>query len=268
MLAAYFNSLHEAVHRRMALVTAGIAVVVAICFNWFVHLPPAGADGIVLFGTRPLGPESIAVPALFVTEAEFTGFFWLFLGVLAGAPLLISALERGWTELTFSKGTARWRIMTGRYLGGVTLYLATMLLAAFPLALRLWVKTGISPQPLLVALLLQAIGFAALIALAMLATLLRASSALPIVLALLVWMASPQLYRRKETLYPFLTSSWSRHLMDGVYAVLPKTSELDGLGTDYIQLGRITAWWPVWTTLLFAAAVMATTLVLLRRKSL
>jgi ABC-type transport system involved in multi-copper enzyme maturation permease subunit len=267
MLAAYLNSLHEAVNRRMALVTFGIAVVVAVTFNWVVHLKPIGDDYMVVFGNRPLGPASLAVPSLFTSEAQFTGFFWLLLGVLAAVPLFASALEKGWTELTLSKGTARWRIMMGRYFGGISIYFVTLAVASVPLALRLWVQTGISPKPLFIALLLQTVGFAALIALAMLPCVAQLSSAVGMVLAIIVTVVSPYLYRRTDTFYQVFTSHWSRGIVDWMYRILPKNSELDGLSTSFIMDGHLGSWWPIWSTMLFTVALLAGSLYYLRRKS-
>lgn len=267
MLAAYLNSLHEAIYRRMALVTFGIAVVVAVTFNWVVRLKPIGSDYMVMFGNRALGPASLGVPALFSSEAQFTGFMWLLLGVLAGVPLLASALEKGWTELTFSKGTARWRIMMGRYFGGITLYFVTMGVASLPLAVRLWLQTGVSPKPLLIAMLLQTIGFAALLAIALFATVPQLSSALAMVLALIVWIVSPYLYRRSETFFQIFQSSFAHGLITWMYRILPKTSELDGLSTTYIMDGHLSSWWPIWSTMVFTVVLVGGSLYYLRRKS-
>ncbi len=110
MFAAYLNSLNESINRRMALVAFGLAIILAIVFNWGVHLKPIGTDFMVVLGNRPMGPASLAVPALFASEAKFTGFIWLVVGIFAAVPVIASTLDKGWLELTFSKGTARWRI--------------------------------------------------------------------------------------------------------------------------------------------------------------
>jgi ABC-type transport system involved in multi-copper enzyme maturation permease subunit len=267
MLAAYLNSLNESINRRMALVAFGLAIILSIVFNWGVHLKPIGTDFMVLLGNRALGPASLAVPALFSSEAKFTGFIWLVVGIFAAVPVIASTLDKGWLELTFSKGTARWRIMLGSYFGGITIYVCTLAVAALPLAFRLWLVTGIGPKPLLVALAIQTVGFAALVALAMFATLPQLSSALAMVIALVVWIASPYLAQRQDSFYTFFTSSFSRGIIEWVYRILPKTSELDGLSASYITDGHLTSWWPIWSTMVFTLVMISVSLYALRRKS-
>ncbi len=267
MFAAYLNSLNESFNRRMALVAFGLAIIIAIVFNWGVHLKPIGTDFMVLLGNRPMGPASLAVPGLFASEAKFTGFIWLLIGILAAVPVIASTLDKGWLELTLSKGTARWRIMLGSYFAGISIYLCTLAVAALPLAFRLWLVTGIGPKPLIIAMLIQAIGFAALIALAMFATLPQLGSAIAMVLSLVVWIASPYLAQRGDTFYTLFTSAYSREIIDWMYRILPKTSELDTLSANYIMDGHISSWWPIWSTMLFTVVVISLTLFLLRKKS-
>ena len=198
MIAAYLNSLLEAVNRRMALVLAGVALLVAGVFLWIVQMKPL-PDGtsVILLGNNFLGPAILAVPAVFRAEIQQTGALWLLLAIFAAAPLLSSSVEKGWLELTFSKGTSRWQIFLGRFLGGLTLYFLTFLLATFPVALRLWWKTGVGPLPLAVALLIQTFSFAALLAVVALATLPQKGMALPIMAAVAVWFISPILAWRQ-----------------------------------------------------------------------
>ena len=267
MFAAYLNSLNESINRRMALVAFGLAIIIAIVFNWGVHLKPIGTDFMVVLGNHPMGPASLAVPALFASEAKFTGFIWLVVGIFAAVPVIASTLDKGWLELTLSKGTARWRILLGSYFGGITIYLCTIAVAALPLAFRLWLVTGIGPKPLLIAILIQTVGFAALVALAMFATIPQLSSALAMVLSLVVWIASPYLAQRQDTFYTLFTSNFSRGIIEWMYRILPKTSELDSLSANYITDGHLTSWWPIWSTMVFTLVVISLTLYLLRRKS-
>jgi len=268
MLAAYFNSLLEAVNRRMALVLAGVAVLVAGTFCWIVQLKPL-PDGtsVIFLGSNFLGPATLAVPSVFGAEIQQTGALWLLLAIFAAAPLLTSALEKGWIELTLSKSTSRWKIFLGRFLGGVTLYFVTFLLATFPVALRLWWKTGVGPRPLAIALLIQTLSFAALLSIVALATLPQKGMALPAMAAVAVWFFSPSLARRQQSYYSFFTSHFSRGVLDWVYRILPKCSELESMCFAYIHDGKIASWWPFWSTGIFAAAMLGLTFCLLQRKS-
>src|ERR1700683_763419 len=268
MIASYPNSLLEAVNRRMALVLAGVALLIAGVFLWIVQMKPL-PDGtsVILLGTNFLGPATLAAPAVFRAEIQQTGALWLLLAIFAAAPLLSSSVEKGWLELPFSKGTSRWQIFLGRFLGGLTLYFLTFLLATFPVALRLWWKTGVGPLPLAVALLIQTFSFAALLAVVALATLPQKGMALPIMAAVAVWFISPLLASRRDIFDSFFASHFARGSLDWAYRILPKCSELEKMCATFIQDGRIATWWPLWSTAVFLAATLGLSMWLLERKS-
>jgi len=268
MLATYLNSLREAFNRRVALVLIGIALLISVLLNSFVRIQsfPDGTD-VVLMGSRSLGPAETAVPDIVEKASSLLGTLLPLLAIFAAAPMLASTLEKGWLELTFSKGTPRWKIFFGRFLGGATLYSCTFLLATFPLAYRLWWQTYVSTWQVIVALLLETLGFVALLAVAALATLPQKGVALPIMASVAIWFFSSPLAHRYTTYYQFLNSYTARWLVDWIYRIFPKCSELDSLSSSFIQHGHITSWWPIWSTGIFTVAVLGLALGMLDRKS-
>lgn len=268
MFATYINSLHETLSRRVALVLFGVAILVAIAFNWFVHVRPlVNGTSTMIVGAQLPTPPGVAVPAVLESVLRATGTLWLLLATFAAAPLLTSTLEKGWLELTFSKGTPRWDIFLGRFLGGLTLYSFTFILATFPLALRLWWETGIGTWRIGIALLIQTFSFAALLSAAALATLPQKGVTLPIMASVAIWVLSPSLAMRQEAYYRIFTSHFARTIVDWAYRILPKCSELEDLCVSLVHGGRITSWWPVWSTGVFTLAVLSLTLWQLSRKS-
>jgi hypothetical protein len=270
MFAAYVNSLHEAFNRRMGLILVGLGILLAGALNWIVHIRPLpGGDTMVLFGNRMLGPGSLATPAIYTSELQIIGeLFWILLSILAAAPLLASTLDRGWLELTLSKGTARWKIFLGRYFGGVSLYLAASLLAMLPLAIRMAIVTHTSIWSFIVAMLIQTYSFAALLSLAALACLPQLGPAPPVLLGIFASILAPVLQYRERGLYQVLTGSLSRHVLDWAYKIMPKTTELLGMGVTLIQEHHVDSWWPFWSTGVFTAVTLSLTLWVLQRKSL
>jgi ABC-type transport system involved in multi-copper enzyme maturation permease subunit len=270
MLAAYIHSLREAVNRRMGLVLVGVGILLAYTFNHMLRvdaLVPKNLS-IVFINGNVLGPANLAGPSIFKYLIQNSTAIWIFLSVLAATPLLTSALEKGWVELTLTKGVPRWRVFLGHYFGGITLYTLTLVLILLPISLRLWWQTGVSPEPLIAGILLQVFSFAALMAIAALASLAQSGVGLPAMLTLGAFLVSPFLARRDAMFYPTFTSGWSRGLIDWVYRILPKTSEIEGQTLSYIQDHTITAWWPFWSTGLFLVCTLGLTLWLLHRKSM
>jgi hypothetical protein len=270
MLAAYIYSLREAVNKRMALVLIGLAVLFAVLFFFLISVTPLQPKemSMVFLGKRMLGPASLAVPAAMSAEVSITGGLWLFLAIFASVPLLVSALEKGWVELTLTKGVARWKVLLACYFSGLTLYAATLLVAMVPTALWLWMKTGVSCKALLVAILIETLGFAALMSLAVFASLTRTGAALPIMLAIFVDILSPILAGREQTLFMLITSNWGRGTINWIYKILPKSAELVGAANNYLQFGSIKNWFPFWSTGIFIVAVLGSSIWMLHRKNL
>jgi ABC-type transport system involved in multi-copper enzyme maturation permease subunit len=269
MFASYWYSLGEALSRRVAYVVIGLALLVAVIFNWLVHIHTGqnGALAIVIASQRGM-PPALGVPVVIESELRATGQLWLLLVIFAAVPLLTATLEKGWLELTFSKGTSRWMIFLGRFLGGVTLYGVAFLVATFPLAARLWWATGIATWQVAVVLLIQSFSFAALLSVAALVALPQKGVSLPIVASVGLWLLSAPLADRRTIYYRLFTSHVAREIIDWAYRILPKTSELEGVSVSLIQSGRLELWWwPLWSTGLFTLAVLGLSLWLLERKS-
>lgn len=269
MLTAYFDALRECFSRRAGLVLLGVAALAATLFCLVVKVRtlPNGATAVSL-GTLPVAPSAFAVPSVLVSVSDASGVLWILLAIFATAPVLTSILEKGWLELLFSKATPRWRILVGRVGGCLTLYAMTFAIATGPLALKLWLKTGVATWPILVALLLETLSFAALLGVASLATLTQKGVALPIVGAVAIWFLSPLLAHREQWYYPLVRPGFGRALIDWAYRLLPKVSELQSLSDAFVRDRMISSWWPVWSTATFTIALFALAIVLLQRKSL
>jgi ABC-type transport system involved in multi-copper enzyme maturation permease subunit len=270
MFAAYMHSLRETINKRMALVLIGMALLFAVLFYFIISVTPLEPRdmSMVFLGKRTLGPASMAVPAAMSAEISITGGLWLFLAIFASVPLLISALEKGWVELTLTKGVARWKVLMGAYFSGLTLYVATLLVAMVPTALWLWMKTGIGCKTLLVAILIEALGFASLMSLAVLASLTRTGASLPIMLAIFVDILSPVLSGREQGLFQIVTSNWGRATLNWTYKILPKPFDLVTAANNYIQYDSLKNWFPFWTTGLFTVVVLGISMWMLSRKNL
>jgi hypothetical protein len=269
MLAAYLHSMRESVNKRMALVLIGMALLFTVIFFFIFQIRPLQPKNLsmILMGGHMLGPATLAVPAAMSAEIQQTGALWLLLGIFGATPLFVSAMEKGWVELTFTKGTGRWRLLLGVYFSGLTVYATALLVALVPTAIWLWARTGVGCKPLLFAILLEVLGFASLMALAALCSLPRTGASIPIMAAVLVFILSPLLAERKNTFYLLFTSNWSRAIVDWSYRILPKPSEITGAAIKYTQMGSIGSWFPIWSTGVFIIVTMGLTIWLLHRKS-
>ncbi|GEM_PF-2945245 len=268
MITSYWDALHESLSRRVALVLIGLALVTSVGFNLLVKVTPLPNKQFrIVLGNAPLPMRDIGVPAmvhnLVSQQMGIAGTLWILGALFGAAPLFSSTLEKGWLELLFSKGTSRWQIFLGRFLAGATLYAITFGVATFPLAVRMWWQTDVRVWEISVAMLLFTLSFASLMAVAAMASLPQRGASLPILGGVAVWLFSPFLMRRAEMdAWP-----WVKPVLDWAYRIFPKCSELGDAASAYLKTGHITAWWPIWSTGVFIAVVMAYTLWSVERKS-
>jgi len=269
MFAAYMHSIREAVNRRMALVLIGMALLFAVILFLIVNIRRMDDGSSMLFlGQHMLGPATLAAPAAYSVEVSIAGGLWLFLAIFASVPLLVSMLDKGWVELTLTKGVARWKVLLGCYLSGITLYVLTLCVAMLPTAIWLWMKTGVSCKALFVAIAIEALGFASLMALAAYASMTRTGAALPIMIAVFVDLLSPVLANREHGLFTLISSNFWRGVLTWAYRILPKPYDLVQASTNYIQYGTHCTWLAFWSTGLFVVVMMGLTMWTLHRKSL
>jgi ABC-type transport system involved in multi-copper enzyme maturation permease subunit len=269
MLAAYLNSLDEMMSRRMAYVLCGIALIITFVFNYVLHIQNTPRGALLVMGKGMFLPAIMVVPAVLQEEIGVTSFVWFLLVIFATAPLLTASLEKGWLDLTFSKGTARWKIYLGRFLGGVSLYAFTFALATFPLAARIWWSTGMPTWSIAVALLIQSLSFASVFSISALAALLQKGPALPIIGSVGVLVVSSPLADRQVIYQALFSSQIFRELTDWTYRVLPKVVELETLCRYLVAGDKFNSgyWWPIWSTAAFTVAILSLTMWLLHRKS-
>jgi ABC-type transport system involved in multi-copper enzyme maturation permease subunit len=273
MWATYWSALEETGHRRLIVILIGIAMLTTLFFNRSVGFDRT-ADGVdVIYIGRDLnpysnrGPYELAVPLVLGQEMSVAGMVWLLLTLVSASVLLVETLERGWIELIFSKGTRRWQILVGRFLCSATLFYLMAFITAAPVAARLWWKTGVPTWQFVVAALIQTLSFASVLSVAALATLPQKGVALPILSAVGVLSLSPLLLGREETYYEYIKSEFLRRVLDWIYYIMPKCTELDRVAVGFLQNSAVQTSWPLWTTGLFTLSTLVLTLWLLERKS-
>jgi len=265
--------MEEAGQRRLVIVLAGIALVTTFFFNRAVGFGKT-ADGIdVIYIGRDLtpntnrGPFVLAVPMVLGQVMSLAGTIWFLLTLLTASVFLVETLERGWIELIFAKSARRWHILTGRFLSGATLFFLMTFVATAPIAARLWWKTGVPTWQFVVAGLIETIGFASVLSVAALAALPQKGVALPILSAFGVWSLSPLLMNREVIYGEYIKSEFLHQVLDWVYYIMPKCSEIDTIAIGFLQNSAVQTSWPIWTTGLFTLSCLVLTLWLLERKS-
>src|SRR5215475_3200670 len=138
MWSAFWDALQEVGGRRVVVVLLVLAFVVGLLFNHAIRFERLAGVEVLFEGALNMGPWAFAVPTILARITTVAGTIWLVLMIFAGCPQFVAMLEKGWRELTFSKGTARWQIMLARWLSLVLLFYVLVVVSCLPLAARLW----------------------------------------------------------------------------------------------------------------------------------
>ncbi len=93
-----------------------------------------------------------------------------------------------------------------------------------------------------------------------------ANAAVAILFAFVQLMLSSTLTPGRRSLAAYFEWRVTRAAIEWTYRILPKTSELDAMARNYLRSGQIETWWPVWSSALFMAGMLALSHVVLARK--
>jgi ABC-type transport system involved in multi-copper enzyme maturation permease subunit len=164
----------------------------------------------------------------------------VFLGIFATAGIVPSMMEKGTIDLLLSKPLPRWMILLGRALGGITalgmnlILFLLALLALYGIASGVWVWSFVTAT-FGIAMFTFIVIYSAVILL----NVTTEGWILPMSLVYLHFVILANFLRGREaTLFTFISSEPLRRIIDGLYYILPQTSDLIA-NTDTIYTGSI-----------------------------
>ncbi len=255
MLTLFVQTLWESVHRRVALAMIVVATLVAGGFIYFTHFVTVNGKLLIVV-RQSTYPADMEVREQLSIMLNITSGPWIFLGLFAVAPLLCSHFEKGWAELLFAKGVARWQIVTARLAGATCVFaLTVLLLCVVPGSYLAW-RADVALQPFFVSLLLVLLSFVAFSSVMLLVSTSQPNPAALIAVGFVQMILSQSLFNR-QAMYGIITWKWAQSLIDWTYRILPKNAELSLLGSRYLRQPTEFAWWPVWSTAVFTVAAFA-----------
>jgi ABC-type transport system involved in multi-copper enzyme maturation permease subunit len=117
-------------------------------------------------------------------------------------------------------------------------------------------KTGVWTSGFLLGIPITIIAFASLLSVIVLIGVLSESSAVAVMVTVGLMILSPIL-AAKDTVTRLLSSDWSRELWRALYWVLPKIYGTAQLAFTLVRGRPVESWEALWTSALFAIAVLA-----------
>lgn len=242
-----------------------IALVTALVTDAANLMPSSGVKIGPPDSARALTINDVAI-AMQAALTSMLHLAALFLSIFATAGILPSMLEKGSIDLLLSKPVSRIEILAGKFTGGLLIVAANVAYYIVGMFLIMSLDTGFWNWGFLAVILPVTFSFAVLWSAMLPLGLASRSSALTIILMYaFLYFIAPLLYSREQFLFMFLTNENLQGLITGLYYILPKPGAMTDVAIALVA-GNPVDWMPVWTSALFAAAMLALAAWMFRRR--
>ena len=198
-----------------------------------------------------------------VATAMYVG--GIFLSIFATASLVPNMLEKGSVDLMLSRPFARWQLLLGRYLGGLSIVAINVAYLIGGAWLILSIKTEFWHMPFLLSGVLIVAVFGVLFAIMTFVGVTARNSGVAIIAAYLVIFFSPLLLAR-EQIYALLSQKIYQWLLDGIYYLTPRTTELGKITTSLVLGETIPSWTPLFQSLAVGAGFLMAAIYVFEKK--
>lgn len=192
----------------------------------------------------------------------------ILLAIFASASFVPHMLEKGNIDLLLSKPISRLQLLMGKYFGGLLVVFINVAFLVIGIWLVISLRFSIFSFAFLNIILSVTFTFAVLYSLIVLFGVITQGSILGMMSAYFIFLIlSPVLYAAKTQFYDAITSGFLRSIIDFLYYIIPKTSELIGKLTINLAVGEgIVDWQPVLTSLAFAVTTMSYAIFIFHKK--
>jgi ABC-type transport system involved in multi-copper enzyme maturation permease subunit len=189
----------------------------------------------------------------------------MILSIFATASIMTSTIEKGYIDLLLSKPVSRLELLTGRFLGGLTIVLLNFILFGVGLWVITSLKFGDWDTGILMGLTSCWLAFAVMLPFIMLMGMLFRSSALAMIVTYVFVFIIDPLIAAKDSIYALLHNDAVLAVMNFIYAVIPKPNEISGLSGTLVMHGHVD-WMVLWSSALSAVAAFVLMAWLFRRR--
>lgn len=262
-------TLREALSKKLFIFFAGISTFVLLLFILVFGFFSTGD----LRGAIPQNPDketaemfknAVAYFKMVIISPLFIG--GLFISIFATASFIPTMLEKGSIDLLLSKPVSRSQVIWGKFIGGTLMVLINIAYFIIAFWAIIGLKFGVWEASFLLSILLITFTFMALYALIILIGILTRSSALSIMISyLVILILSPLLAMRNKNDF-LINNQFVEWISDGLYYIVPKTSELSSITNSLILNKSIDSYQPIISSLLFMILTLALTIIIFSKK--
>lgn len=218
--------------------------------------------------TGPLGGEAQMenmVSRIMIGVISSFASFLVFISVMATAGLIPRMLEKGRADFYLSKPITRTGLLFNKLLSMWLVYGGLIVVCVAVTSLTALASFGTPGSEVLYIMATSLILLFIWLSIVSFAGVWTASTVMSIVAAFVVYVLQLLLPLR-EGLYMMISARWLKVILDGLYYIVPKHSQIGGIADTIIKGEVVTTWMPLWSSLIFALVVYSATAVLIKRR--
>lgn len=261
-------TLREAMARKVFIFFMGISIIVVLLSAaiFSVIETESVISGFAAEGKEVILKEIVGSLELMIIAP--LSALCLLLAIFASASFVPVMLEKGNIDLLLSKPVSRTQLLWGKYFGGLLVVFLNIGFLVTGVWLVISIKFSYWDFSFLSLIIIITFTFAVLYGLIVWFGILTKSSTPGMMVAYLIFLIlSPLLQLAKERLNVLIESDFVKSIIEGLYYIIPKTSELMGKVTQDLTMGKgIEDYQPVISSFLFLAVMMYLSIIMFKRK--
>lgn len=257
------DTLRELLDRKILYFLGGITVIAML-----VTLSTMGMD--LKIQIQQSGEQAANPMSNFVQKAAVGGLnaflsVMVFLAVMASASVIPNMLEKGRAEYYLTKPISRAKLFLDKFLAIWVVYTGIVVVCALLEYITLASVHHIWDISLFYLFLGAVVEMFIWTAITVSAGVISGSTPIAIMAAFVIWVGQT-IVKNHELFKDVMNSQILGYAVDGIYYVLPKTSQLSSLAEDLASGQPVDSWLPLYSSLLFAVAAVAAGTMVFRRK--
>ena len=192
--------------------------------------------------------------------------FLVFLAVLGTAGVIPTMLEKGRADYYLSKPISRAALFLNKFMGVLIVYGLVIVLCGAIVYISLCLVHGIFNIHIVYLFIFSLLSFIIWYSITAFAGVVFNSGAIAIMSAFIIWILQLILGGR-ELVKGLVDSKPVHYIVDTFYYIIPKTSEISDMSVRMAISREIYDWMPLYSSLLFALALIYVTIHIFKRKN-
>ncbi|MBL1211722.1 MAG: ABC transporter permease subunit [Ignavibacteriae bacterium] len=245
-------TLREALSRKIFIAFGGISTFILLIFALlFIFLNPEEFTGMVKSPGETIDfTKEIAYGLKLLVVAPLFGL-GIFLSIFSASSFIPNMLEKGNIDLLLSKPLSRHQLIIGKFLGGLAVVALNIAYAVIGFWILVGLKFGVWDADFLLTIFSITFAFASLYSLIILIGIITRSSILAMMLSYIIFFILSPVLNMRDSINAVVDSSFLKGILDILYYILPKITELGNLTTELCIGEGINQWQPILTSFLF-----------------